>query len=95
MSNQQLTFPVFEKSWGDEWYEDGVKRTENNGEFFPDICDAVFEDEQLARLYGLAIELNEAQEVGLPELIDCGRYLVIPLDHDRDLARQAHQEVNG
>lgn len=91
MTEEVLTFPVFQKSWGDEWFEQGVKDdwllTE---EKWFETFDRLTEDESVRKLIELAMD-----EVGMPQFIDEGRYLVIPLDYARELHRQAHNEVNG
>lgn len=96
MTEEVLTFPVFQKSWGDEWFEQGVKDdwllTE---EKWFETFDRLTEDEGVRKLIELAMDLESAQNVGMPQFIDEGRYLVIPLDYDRELHREAHNEVNG
>ena len=96
MTEETLTFPVFQKSWGDKWFEQGVKDDQlRTKEKWFETFDRLTEDESVRRLIELAMDLELAQEVGMPQFIDEGRYLVIPLDYDRELHREAHEEVNG
>ena len=96
MTKETLTFPAFEKSWGDEWFEEGIEndysRTkEGFYETFQRIADS---DEVLKALLLLAAQASIEQRAGDLFFIDDGNYLVIPLDHCRNMARESHNEVN-
>ncbi len=91
MTEETLTFPVFQKSWGDKWFEQGLRDDQlRTKEKWFETFDRLTEDEGVRRLIYLAMD-----EVGMPQFIDEGRYLVIPLDYGRELHREAHNEVNG
>ena len=97
MTEEVLTFPAFKKSWGDEWFEQGIEndccRTkEGFYETFQRIADS---DVELRMLLVMAAKASIEQRAGDMFFIDDGNYLVIPLDHCRDMARQAHNEVRG
>ena len=92
-----MTFPAFRKSWGDEWFEKGLEydacRTrEGFCDTFRRIADI---DEELKMLLLMAAKAHIDERTGAMFFIDDGNYLVIPMDHCRDMARQAHNEVRG
>ena len=96
MTEETLTFPAFQKSWGDEWFEQGIendyRRTEEKfTDTFQRIADS---DEVLKTLLLLAAKASIEQRAGDLFFIDDGNYLVIPLDHCRNMARESHNEVN-
>ena len=99
VADKTLMFPVFEKSWGDYWFEQGYWCEKDDGghtrEQWQEVFDRVTEDPGIEDLIGRAMDLWKAESTGFPEFVDKGKYLVIPLDHDRNLHREAYNEVNG
>ena len=94
---ETLTFPAFQKSWGDEWFEKGLEydscRTkEGFYETFQRIADS---DEELKMLRLMAANAYIDERTGGMFFIDDGNYLVVPLDHCRNMARESHNEVRG
>lgn len=97
MTEEVLTFPAFQRSWGDEWFEKGLEhdscRTrESFYETFQRIADS---DEELKMLLLMAAKAYIDERAGDMFFIDDGKYLVIPLSHTRFMAWESHNEVRG
>jgi len=91
MTKGSLTFPVYKPTWGDEWFNAGLEGVSE--EDLEAVYEDVLSDPAVAELFYRAFRLYEKNQVGFPELIDEGRYLVIPLDAFRNLQREAREDV--